>query len=323
MLKVTDITFKSADHVIEEIENMNVKGGSSFGRAAAWAYKLASDQETFADKEELKQRYDAISSEMLKLKPTMATIYNSKNLVYNLLETLPEDMAVSDIQQRVSELCTNIIDYSLEAVEKLGTYGANMIQNGDKIMMHSYSSALMSIFIQAAEAGKKFSVICTESRPLRESRLAAKILQSHHVPVTYITDASIWEFMPTADYIIMGADTICCDGSVANKMGTALISKLAQSCKKKVYIASEIYKLDHRTQEGYQVVLERRTKDEMIQEGDFEHLDGIEVINQFFDLTPASDIHGIVCEFGVISPAMVSSYWEKLVKMVQGPGNDR
>ena len=33
--RVKDIAFQSADHVIEEIRNMNVKGGSPFGREAA------------------------------------------------------------------------------------------------------------------------------------------------------------------------------------------------------------------------------------------------------------------------------------------------
>ena len=42
-MKVEDLTFTSADHVITEIRNMNVKGGSPFGRAAAWAFKLVSD----------------------------------------------------------------------------------------------------------------------------------------------------------------------------------------------------------------------------------------------------------------------------------------
>lgn len=315
MLKVNDIRFESAEHVIQEIRNMNVKGGSPFGRAAAWAYKLACDQEVFSNREELQNRLDYLSSEMLELKPTMATIYNSKNLVYALLEANIDTEAL-EIQEKISKLCQKIIDVSLEAVEKLGQFGGNIIQDGETVFMHSYSSALMSVFIHAAKQGKRFTVICTESRPLRESRLAAQILQSYQIPVIYITDASVWEFMPKADYIMVGADTITFDGSVANKMGTALISKLAKMCNKKVYIASEIYKIDLRTKEGYQVKLERRTIEEMIQKGDFDSLDGIEVINQFFDLTPADDIHSIICEFGVIHPSTVGEYWGKLEKFI-------
>ena len=54
--RVKDIDFKSADHVIEEIRNMNVKGGSPFGRSAAWAFKLAIEQEDLNDFDTLKTR---------------------------------------------------------------------------------------------------------------------------------------------------------------------------------------------------------------------------------------------------------------------------
>lgn len=316
MMQVTDIEFKSAQHVIDEIRDMNVKGGSPFGRAAAWAYKLAADQESFTDKEVMKKRFDEISEEMLKLKPTMATIYNSKNLVYKVLDHIPNTVTIEEAQKKISALCSAIIQCSLKAVDKLGKIGSNIIQNGDTIMMHSYSSALMSVFLTAADSGKKFQVICTESRPLRESRLAVKLLQSRGISVTYITDASIWEFMPRADYIIMGADTIKWDGSVANKMGTAMISQLALSAKKSVYIASEVYKLDGRTAEGNPVVLERRTKDEIVTKGDFDTYDGIDIINQFFDLTPARNITGLITEFGLVAPAMISEYWNRLEKEI-------
>lgn len=307
-----DIAFQSAQHVIDEVRDMNVKGGSPFGRAAAWAYYLACTQESFADKAALLARFDWISSELLTLKPTMATIYNSKDLVYRKLAMYGDDADVGTIANGIASLCQRIIHASLQAVDRLGCNGANLIKNGDVVMMHSYSSALMSVFTAAAKQGKDFRVICTESRPLRESRVAAKILQELHIPVTYVTDASIWEFMPTCDLIIMGADTITWNGSVANKMGTAMVSQLAQVCKKPVYIASEVYKLDRRTAEGCPVVLERRSRDEILLPGDFESLEGITVVNQFFDLTPAQQITGIITEAGVIAPAMISLKWSEL-----------
>lgn len=316
-MKVKDIEFKSAQHVIDEIRNMNVKGGSPFGRAAAWAYKLACEQEELNSLEELRARFDYISSETISLKPTMATIFNTKNLVYEYLERYKAE-PVEEIKKRVIKLCDRIIVHSEEAVEKLGEYGGNLIQDGDTIMMHSYSSTLMSVFIHAAEQGRKFKVICTESRPLRESRLAVQILQSYEVPVMYITDASIWEYMPKADLIIMGADSIACDGSIANKMGTALVTQLAQLCKKPVFIASELYKLDIRTRYGYKIQLEMRTKDEILSEGDFESLKGVDVINQFFDMTPANQITGLITEEGIIAPQTVDVCWAKVREALLG-----
>ena len=48
----------------------------------------------------------------------------------------------------------------------------------------------------------------------------------------------------------------------------------------------------------YRVVLERRSAWEILNKDDFDSLDGIDVVNQFFDITPASDIQAIICEYG-------------------------
>ena len=307
--RVKDIAFQSADHVIEEIRNMNVKGGSPFGRAAAWAFKLALQQEDLKTFSQIKTRFTYLKKQMYELKPTMATIYNSCEAI---MQELDETMKVNILKEKVIHLCDNIIEQSFVAVEKVGEIGSHLIHDHDVVLMHSYSSTLMGIFQSAANDKKRFKVICTESRPLRESRNAVNVLTRLGIETMFISDASVYEFMNEADMIIMGADTLCTNGDVANKMGSAQIARLAQSCKIPVYFASELYKLDIRTLNGEKVVLERRDKCELVDEDDFKDFDQVEVINQFFDLTPASDITGIVTEFGVLHPSQMLQYWSKL-----------
>ena len=307
--RVKDIAFQSADHVIEEIRNMNVKGGSPFGRAAAWAFKLALQQEDLKTFSEIKTRFTYLKKQMYELKPTMATIYNSCEAI---MQELDETMKVNILKEKVIHLCDNILEQSFVAVEKVGEIGSHHIHDHDVVLMHSYSSTLMGIFQSAANDKKRFKVICTESRPLRESRNAVNVLTRLGIETMFISDASVYEFMNEADMIIMGADTLCTNGDVANKMGSAQIARLAQSCKIPVYFASELYKLDIRTLNGEKVVLERRDKCELVDEYDFKDFDQVEVINQFFDLTPASDITGIVTEFGVLHPSQMLQYWSKL-----------
>src|SRR5690554_3838883 len=149
-----NIKFESAQHVINEIRNMNVKGGSSFGQAAAWAYKLTCEQEEFDSKKSIISKFSDISNAMLTLKPTMATIYNTKELIYKTLANFDNNTNIEEIKEKIIELCDRIIKYSSAAVQKIGVYGGNIISNGDTIMMHSYSGTLMSIFRHAAEEGK-------------------------------------------------------------------------------------------------------------------------------------------------------------------------
>ena len=102
---VKDIEFQSAQHVIDEIRNMNVKGGRPFGRAAAWAYKLICEQEDLNTFEKLKERFDGVSDEMIALKPTMATIFNTKDLVYTYLDRYSREPA-EELKKKISGLCT-------------------------------------------------------------------------------------------------------------------------------------------------------------------------------------------------------------------------
>ena len=311
--RVKDIDFKSADHVIEEIRNMNVKGGSPFGRSAAWAFKLAVEQENLNDFNTLKVRLEDVAQQMLTLKPTMATIHNSCDIVFSLLD---DSKDLENLKKEIVKVCENIIEQSFLAVEKVAEYGANLISDGDTILMHSYSSTLMGIFKAARNQGKNFKLICTESRPLRESRNAVNILIEIGVDTTFISDASVYEFMKSADLIIMGADSLSTDGSVANKMGSAQIACLARSCKVPVYFASELYKLDLRTQYGYNIQLERRTPFELVCTEDFNDFDKVKVINQFFDITPANDIKGIITEFGILHPSQMAAYWNELINNI-------
>ena len=47
-------------------------------------------------------------------------------------------------------------------------------------------------------------------------------------------------------------------------------------------------------------------------------MEGIEVINQFFDLTPSHQITGLITERGVIAPSMISLNWDCLEAQLLG-----
>ncbi len=308
---VKDIVFTNTEHVFQEIINMNVKGGSPFGRSAAWAYKLAIEKEDLKTFEDIQQRFISIEETLARLKPTMATIHNTSYLVHSFLSKHTySDITV--LKNGLIELCERIISYSFESVDKLSKYGAALIKDGDTVLMHSYSSSLMGIFVEAVQEGKKFSVICTESRPLRESCEAIRILSEVNVPVTLVSDASVFEIMPKANLALVGADTISWQGDVANKIGTKPIAILASHIMLPVFVASEAYKIDQRTKDGHHIELEIRDKDEFVNNTKFVDFPHVKVINQFFDLTPARFISGIITELGIISPHQISHCWERL-----------
>ncbi len=313
-MEIQDVVFHSYKDVYVSIDTNTTKGGSPFGRAVAWVIKFAMVENPYTSMKELRKVVADAAAGLVALKPTMATMKNTADLALQLLDTYDDSADAKTVAAAITKLCEDVIQYSFDSVDRLGAFGGNLVHDGDTIMINSYSSSIMSVFAHAAAQGKKFTIISTESRPFRESIKGANFLNSLGVKVIWISDPSMHEFVGKADWCVTGADTLCWDGSAANKMGTAQLAELAFARGIPFYIASEIYKLKRDTKDGHKVELEIRPMEDLLFEGDFDNMDNITVINQFFDLTPAQHITGLITEFGVIPPATVGFYWDALAK---------
>lgn len=311
---MADISFNDVEHVKSEIMAGHVKGCSPFGRAEAWALYYAAAEKPFQTKNELKKYLIKRGMSVAEIRPTMATMANTVSIVADYVDFLPADLSMQDMTEKVRAFCKKLIEHSFQSVEALGAYGANLIQNGQVVMTHSFSSSMMSMLSAALLQGKKFTVICTESRPLRESLLGMRQLLPLGAEIIYVSDATMFEALKMADLALTGSDTLLFDGRAVNKMGTSLLSELCRMTSKPFYIASEVFKLDIRTREGYQVILQRRAKEELLQPEDLLNNQHVTVINQFFDITPAANITGVITEYGILPSQSLCGYWDKLKK---------
>lgn len=309
--RAVDIEYESVEHVMEEVKAMKVRGGSAFGCAAASAFLLVARKGSYSSGAALIEALEEVANALMREKPTMATIYNARRLMVDSVKRSMSGADAEAVAREVIRRAEAFIRHSREAVDRIGSFGASLVGDGDTIMMHSFSGSIMSVFRAARDAGKRFRVICTESRPLRESRYAVNVLTELGVPVIFITDASMWEFVRKADWVLVGADTIAYDGSVANKMGTALLARLCALAEVPFFVASEIAKLDPRTRDGRRIDLEMRPVEEVVSPGDFRSMNGVAVVNQFFDITPARDIRGIITERGVVPPNLIAVLWHE------------
>jgi ribose 1,5-bisphosphate isomerase len=310
--------YHSVEHILEEVRTMRVKGGSAFGVAAAQAFRFVAQDQEIASTEQLFSELDRVAVLLLAEKPTMGTVHNAYQLIVTGPRSRIADDDVAVARNEIADRADRFVDHSVNAVIELGRVGSELVRSKQTIMMHSYSASVLSVFETARQAGKQFQVICTESRPLRESRMAASRLSSLGVPVTFVTDASMAAFAVKADWILVGADSLAVDGSVANKMGTNLLSIVADRLDVPFYVASEVLKLQPRTREGSPIVLEKRPISEMVRPDDFEHAENVTIVNQFFDLTPPQRIRAIITEQGVYSPGQIAQAWLKLQKMFEG-----
>jgi translation initiation factor 2B subunit (eIF-2B alpha/beta/delta family) len=96
-----------------------------------------------------------------------------------------------------------------------------------------------------------------------------------------------------------------------NKIGTKGISELAKLNHVPHYVFGSSHKFDPLTYYGQKEMIEQRNPAEIWNK----KLKHIKISNPAFDITPAENVKGIVCEFGVLSPQKFAKLMEKKLRL--------
>jgi eIF-2B alpha/beta/delta-like uncharacterized protein len=102
------------------------------------------------------------------------------------------------------------------------------------------------------------------------------------------------------DACVVGADRVCANGDTANKIGTYNLSIVAAYHNVPFYVAAPLTSLDVNLPSGESIPIEERSPEELVSTSNAPP--GMPCWNPAFDVTPASNITGIVTERGVIEP---------------------
>ena len=100
------------------------------------------------------------------------------------------------------------------------------------------------------------------------------------------------------DAVIVGADRITANGDAANKIGTYGVAVLAKHHGIPFYVAAPASTVDLALADGSQIPIEQRDPSEVLPRP----IEGIDVWNPAFDVTPAGLITAIVTDRGVFKP---------------------
>jgi methylthioribose-1-phosphate isomerase len=170
----------------------------------------------------------------------------------------------------------------------------------------------------AWEAGKRFHVFATETRPfLQGARLTAWELVQLGIPATLIVDSSAGLLMRHGEVscAVVGADRIAANGDVANKIGTYSLAVLAKENDIPFYVAAPISTIDMSIESGDDIPIEERGPEEVTRFAGIQIApDGIGVRNPAFDVTPHRYVTAIITERGVLK----EPYTDSLATAVSG-----
>jgi len=280
-----------------DIKDMRIRGALDIAIAAARAMKKELDgKSTIPIIKNLKK-----SGKTLKAaRPTAVSLPNAVDYVLYLAEKNKKLDAV-EFRKAMSDEIQKFIDDQERALERIAEIGANLIDSKDVILTHCNSDTVVALFERAWKEGKRFRVICTETRPRFQGHLTARALAKAGIPVTLVVDSAARLMMKEfkVDKVIVGGDTVRANGDLINKIGTSQIAIAARELDIDFIAAVESIKFSPRSVGGELVKIEYRDTKEVIKPG---KIRGIKVLNPAFDITPAEMIDMLITEEGVIPP---------------------
>ncbi|MDX1814189.1 MAG: ribose 1,5-bisphosphate isomerase, partial [Candidatus Bathyarchaeia archaeon] len=180
--------------VAERIRKLEVQGARNVAIAAIKSV------EALAEETAAKTRKDFVE-ELNEARDTLFASRSTEPLMRNAVRWIISQVENSD-KEKVGTLAEVVLSSSSSFLKDLevskeciAEIGAKRIRDGMVVFTHCHSSTVTHILRKAKEQGKKFEVICTETRPVFQGRITAQELLSLNIKTTFIIDSAARSFM--------------------------------------------------------------------------------------------------------------------------------
>jgi translation initiation factor 2B subunit (eIF-2B alpha/beta/delta family) len=288
--------------MLDAIKADNLSGSVAISRETGDLFIYLAENWPEKPLQRLKKEVRQISSQLITAQPSMALLHR---LVSEIMTGLEKASALNEGLKIIKEKTKTFHKRLAKGTETIITQAQRLIPDNSTIITHSYSATVYQVFLRACEEKKKFRITCMEARPMLEGALLAEQLAKAGIKVTLIADSAVFQLVPQASLIIVGADAIFPTG-VVNKIGTKGVALAAQEVGIPFYVLCNTEKLwPQLPSEPLETII--RPAEELYQKRHPNML----VSNFYFDLTPLPLVSGILTEKGIFDHAAISALFRK------------
>lgn len=303
------VTCRDSDAVAAAIHALTVRGAPAIGIAAAWGVVLAARDCAVVDAAAASIALEPVLQRLNAARPTAV---NLAWALQRMRRALANVATGEDWRAVLTREAQAIADEDLAANRRMGALGAQLIATGSGVLTHCNTGSLatagfgtaLGVIRAGVAQGRIERVFAGETRPwLQGARLTVWELQQDGIDATLIADAAASHLMKTGQvqWVIVGADRICANGDVANKIGTYQLAIAARFHGVKTMVVAPSSTVDMATDAGSSIEIEERDPAELFGIGGVRTVaEGVRAWNPVFDVTPAELIDAIVTEHGVI-----------------------
>ncbi len=295
------VTCRDVPALVDAIRRLVVRGAPLLGIAGAYGVALAAARG---------DDVEAAAATIERARPTAV------NLGWGVRGALAayQRAAASGGPAAALAVARQIEASDRQACADMAAHGLALVPAGARILTHCNTGALVTagagtafgLIAAAHQAGRLAMVWIDETRPLLQgARLTAFEAARAGLPHRVLADSAAASLMAAGqvDLVVVGADRIAADGSVANKVGTYSLAVLARHHEVPFVVVAPVSTVDLRTRGGSQIDIEQRPADEVTQlAGQPITPVGTAAYNPAFDVTPPELVTAIVTERGIIQP---------------------
>jgi methylthioribose-1-phosphate isomerase len=293
--------------VVDAIGRLAVRGAPALGVAGAYGVALAAY--AFA-------RGDIPDADTLRA--AVGALRTARPTAVNLARGVDRAAARLDAgAEAVLAEADALAAEEAAASEAMGRLGAALVTSlvdapSVRLLTHCNTGALatveggtaLAIAFTLHRQGRLGGMLVAETRPLLQgARLTAWELARRGVPFRLIVDGAGAYLLARgeADAVILGADRVCANGDVVNKVGTYAHALGAARAGVPFVVVAPESTVDLSTPDGAAVEIEDRGADEVVSFGGVPvAAAGTAAANPAFDVTPADLVTALVTERRVV-----------------------
>ncbi len=291
---------------VRQIRDLKIQGASNIAIFALETLLKEGKKLRLKDPSKFHERILKLATQLAVARPTEPATRNALALVLTRLEKVKK-LSVSSLKRELRTSVNEVKKLIEDIQQKTVEVASNRIPRECTILTHCHSSTVVRAILKAHGKGKEIEVICTETRPKYQGRITARELASAGVDTTLIVDSAVRRFMKEVDLVMVGADVICSNGAVVNKIGTSTIAAIAKEHRVPLVVVSGSYKFDPLTEAGHLESIEERNPREILPTP----IKGVKVRNPAFDVTPPDYIDGIASDGGLVPPIELRNVFKK------------
>jgi methylthioribose-1-phosphate isomerase len=292
---VEELVCADPDALIEAIRRLAVRGAPLLGIAGGYGVALAA------------ARGLDVAAAAAALAAARPTAVNLAAGVARVLAAHEADPATTLAEARALHAQEDAAGAAMAA------HGLELVPVGGRVLTHCNTGALavggtgsaFGVALAAHRAGRLAHLWVGETRPLLQgSRLTAWEATVHGLPHTVLPDAAAAALMAAGqvDLVLVGADRIAADGSVANKIGTYALAVAARHHGIPFVVVAPRTTVDPSTPDGAAIVIEQRAATEVTTIAGVRIApESSAVFNPAFDVTPPGLVTALVTEVGVLA----------------------